>query len=79
MLRAQGLATRRPVVAMRAADGTLLEVFEWRSAAAMEAAHSHPAVLRLWKAYARVCDYVPLTQVAETAGLFASFSPVDIS
>lgn len=79
VLRGEGLATRRPAAAMRAADGTLLEVFEWRSAAAMAAAHSNPAVLRMWKKYAQVCDYVPVAHVAETASLFASFAPVSLS
>ena len=31
---------------MRAADGTIVEVFEWRSAEAIQQAHNNPAVRR---------------------------------
>ena len=45
-LRALGLATDRAPYAMRAADGTLVEVFEWASAAAIEAARQAQSLWR---------------------------------
>jgi quinol monooxygenase YgiN len=78
VLREEGLASARAAHAMRSADGTILEVFEWASPAAMEAAHTNPAVLQMWKDYAKVCDYVPLAGVLESADLFAQFAPVDL-
>src|SRR2546430_10664841 len=39
ILRKERLVTDRPPYLMRAADGTFVEVFEWKSAAAIEAAH----------------------------------------
>jgi quinol monooxygenase YgiN len=45
ILREQGLATERVPYAMRSADGTIIEVFEWKSKEAIEAAHTNPAVL----------------------------------
>lgn len=71
----QGLATRRRPIAMVARDGTLLEVFEWKSQRAIDEAHHNPAVLQMWSEYAAVCDYVPVGQIAGAAELFAGFEP----
>jgi quinol monooxygenase YgiN len=76
LLRAQGLATDRPPWVMRAADGTIVEVFEWTSQAAIDAAHANPAVAQMWKLYAEACEYIPLKDLKEAAGLFAAFEPV---
>ena len=78
ILRGQGLATARPSLAMRAKDGTIVEVFEWKSAAAIEAAHSNPVVLAMWERYAEACEYVPLTTLAECHEMFAGFEPIEL-
>ena len=44
VLREQALVTDRPGWVMRAADGTLVEVFEWLSTHSIERAHSTAAV-----------------------------------
>jgi hypothetical protein len=75
-LRRLGLATKREAVLMEARDGTLIEVFEWASAEAIQAAHGHPAVLRMWEAFGKVCDFVPVAQVPEAAQMFSEFAPV---
>ena len=62
---------------MQAKDGTLIEVFEWASQEAIQAAHTHPVVLKMWEQYSDVCDYVPLAQVSEASELFAEFAPID--
>jgi quinol monooxygenase YgiN len=77
ILRAQALVTDRVPIAMRAKDGTVVEVFEWTSAAAIEGAHKNPAVLALWERYAAVCDYVRISDLAESSDLFAGFTPLD--
>jgi quinol monooxygenase YgiN len=74
-LRAQSLVTDRPSIMMEAGDGTIIEVFEWASREAMEAAHTNPAVLQMWEEYAQVCDYVPVGQVEEASQLFSEFTP----
>jgi quinol monooxygenase YgiN len=78
ILRGQGLATERPVCAMRAADGTILEVFEWTSQAAIESAHQNPEVQKLWERYGEVCEYVPLASVKECGEMFAGFAPIEL-
>jgi hypothetical protein len=74
-LRAWGLATDRPCLTMAAADGTLVEVFEWREGA-VEAAHKDSRVLAMWEAFAAACTIVTLRELAETAEMFATFVPV---
>ncbi|HEY9104670.1 antibiotic biosynthesis monooxygenase [Chitinimonas sp.] len=76
VLRQQALITERPAQIMQAGDGTLVEVFEWRSASAIDAAHANPAVQALWAEFAAACDYVPLASLAEADQLFAEFDPL---
>ena len=76
LLRAQGLATDRPSYAMRAADGTIVEVFEWKSQAAIDSAHANAAVAKMWGQYAEACDYIPLKNLKEAGDLFAGFEPL---
>jgi hypothetical protein len=77
LLRSEGLATDRPVVAGRAADGTIVEVFEW-APGGVEKAHANPVVLKLWERYAAACEIVPLSRLDESSTMFASFTPLDL-
>jgi hypothetical protein len=76
ILRSQKLVTERESVLMVAGDGTIIEVFEWRSREAIESAHTNPVIQEMWGRYAEVCDYVPVTTVAEAAQLFSEFDPL---
>ena len=76
ILQRLGLATDRAPFVLQAADGSCVEVFEWASAAAIQAAHSHPEVHKLWAAFGAACEYVPLSQLAEAQGMFAEFAPL---
>jgi len=76
VLRGQGLATDRPSVILRAADGTLVEIFEWVSQAAIEAAHANAVVGKLWARYSECCDYVTLGDLAEAKAMFPEFELV---
>jgi quinol monooxygenase YgiN len=75
ILSARGLVTERPRYAMRAQDGTILEVFEWSSAEAIEQAHADPGVQALWKEFEAACDYVPLASLHEASHPFSEFTP----
>jgi quinol monooxygenase YgiN len=76
-LRREGLVTDRAPITMEAQDGTIVEVFEWKSAAAIEAAHTNPTVGALWGRYAEICDYIPVGRVPEAAQMFSEFTPVE--
>ena len=76
VLRRLGLATDRAPYSMRAADGTLVEVFEWTSAKAIAAAHEHPEVHAMWAAFGAACTYVKVSELTEALQLFAEFTPL---
>lgn len=78
VLQSQGLVSARPRYAMQAADGTILEVFEWASAEAISLAHENPAVQALWAEFEAACEYVPLASLAEAAHPFSEFRPLAI-
>ena len=73
VLSAENLVTDKAPYVMRAADGTVVEVFEWRSVDAISQAHNNPAVQALWGEFAAVCDYMPLANLAEAQQMFAEF------
>jgi len=69
--------TDRAPVLMRAKDGTLIEVSEWKSHEAIDAAHKNPTVLAMWDKFFAVCDCVPLNTLAEASEMFAGFEPIE--
>lgn len=77
VLRSEGLVTDRPACVMRAGNGSIIEVFEWRSAEAIRQAHDNPAVNALWEEFAAVCDYTPLASLDEARQMFAEFEAMD--
>jgi hypothetical protein len=77
VLATERFVTDRPASVMRAADGTIVEVFEWASADAMARAHAHPAVAALWAEFAQASDYAPLATLAECSAPFAEFAAIE--
>jgi quinol monooxygenase YgiN len=78
ILRQEQLATDRVAHAMKAKDGTIVEVFEWTSVDAISAAHKNPAVLAMWDRFGAACEIVKLADVPESKDMFASFEPIEI-
>ncbi len=78
-LRQEGLVTDRVPTIMRTRDGTIVEVSEWKSREAIDAAHKNPNVLAMWDKFFAACDCVPLKTLAEAEEMFAGFEPVDNS
>ena len=75
-LHSLGLVTNRPAYIMQAANGTIIEVFEWVSANAIEKAHSHPVVLEMWKKFVETCEYGTIGELEESRMMFPGFKPV---
>lgn len=75
-LSQEGLVTDRSPTIMRSVDGTVVELFEWKSGEAVDQAHTNPAVQALWARFEQVCDFVPLNDLAEARQLFAEFMPL---
>ena len=75
-LKAQNLVTDRDSIIMKAKDGTIIEVFEWKSKSAIEQAHTNPEVLKMWEKYDEVCEYIPVGKIEESSNLFSEFTPL---
>jgi hypothetical protein len=76
VLRVEDLVTDRPADVMRAADGTVVEVFERWSAEAIAKAQTTAAVQALRADFSAACDYRPLNSFGESPQLSAEFEPV---
>ncbi len=75
-LRKENLVTDRKPAIMRARDSTIVEVSEWKSQEAIDAAHKNPNVLAMWNKFFAICDCVPLNTLAEAKEMFAGFEPI---
>lgn len=75
-LRKEGLVTDRVPTIMRSRDGTIIEVSEWKSQEAIDAAHKNPNVLAMWNKFFAICDCIPLNTLAEAKEMFTGFEPV---
>ena len=76
-LQQEGLVTDRAPIIARTADGTIVEIFEWKSQEAIERAHSNPVVNDLWNRFGEVCTYEVPANIAEFKAMFAHFAPVN--
>ena len=77
-LRKLELVTDREPVFMRAKDGTIIEMFEWKSHEAIERAHQHPVVAKMWERFEQACSYCSLADIEECREPFAGFEPLTI-
>ena len=75
-LKKENLVTDRKPIIMRAKDGTIIEVSEWKSKEAIDAAHENPNVLAMWKKFFAACDSVRLKSLAEAGEMFPGFEPL---
>ena len=73
----EGLVRDKESYIMETGNGTIIEVFEWLSADAIQKAHTNPIVQQMWKEYAEVCDYIPVGNLAEAVNMFASFEALN--
>src|SRR5438874_11174770 len=75
-LRKENLVTDRVPTIMRSRDGTIIEIPEWKSREAIDAAHKNPSVLAMWNKFFAICDCIPLNTLAEANEMFAGFEPI---
>ncbi|WP_139488686.1 hypothetical protein [Brevibacillus dissolubilis] len=76
-LRRENLITDREAVKLQAADGTIIEMFEWRSVEAKDAAHTSPAVMGIWEKMMEVAEMTSLSTLAEAGRPFPTFTPIE--
>jgi hypothetical protein len=73
VLREMQLATDKESYLAKAKDGTIIEVFEWTSNGAINAAHQHPAVSDIWEKMTLVADFHPFAKLEEAQRPFPGF------
>ncbi|MEO1014136.1 MAG: antibiotic biosynthesis monooxygenase [Pseudomonadota bacterium] len=79
VLAEEGLVDETPVLAGRARDGAVIEVFIWKSQDAIDAAHENPAVKALWDEFEGACEYDVIANVAEAKEMFSPFTAIDLT
>jgi hypothetical protein len=73
-LREQRLITDRPPVVLRSgADGTYIELFEWKSAGAARQAHDNKHVTEIWEELEACADTLTLKSLKAAEQKFAHF------
>jgi len=77
VLKKENLVTGRPCHVMKSKNGSIIEVFEWKSQDAINDAHSNKNVLSLWERFEKVCVYETLSSLEESKVLFPGFEPVN--
>jgi hypothetical protein len=77
VLRAEGLATDRKPILMRSDDGSIIEIFEARSAEAIQQAAYNTKIQELWMAMGRISEFIKPTEVQEFQTLFSQFESID--
>lgn len=78
LLTAEGLAEPGRRLCGRAKDGTIVEIFVWKSPDAIEAAHKNAAIGGLWAKFGEIADFIMAKDLPETAEMFAEFEWIDI-
>jgi hypothetical protein len=79
ILASQNLIEEQNALILSASNGTILEIFRWKSKDAIAEAHRNPAVLEMWKRFEACCTYEPLSTLQECSHPFAGFEAVDIN
>jgi len=76
-LRKLGLVTGKTGYLAKSKDGTVIEVFEWVSVEAIDAAHQHPAIADIWEKMTIVADFNPMNTLPESKKPFPGFEMVN--
>lgn len=77
VLRELQLASERSNFVAKSQNGTIIEVFEWTSKDAAQAAHQHPAIIDIWEKISQVADLVPMSTLQEGEHPFAGFEIIN--
>ena len=70
--------SKTTITARMRADGTIIEVFEWKSAEAIAAAHQNPVWQAMCGRYSETCEYITLENLSESKNMFAEFEAVNL-
>jgi quinol monooxygenase YgiN len=74
-LEAENLITSREPIRAVASDGTVIEIFEWKSEQAKDAAHESPVVMKVWNEIMEIAEIKSLSSLEESKHSFPTFAP----
>jgi quinol monooxygenase YgiN len=77
-LEAEDLITSREPIRAQAADGTVIEIFEWKSEQAKDAAHESPVVMKIWNEIMEIAEIKSLSSLDEANHPFPNFTPYSV-
>ena len=77
-LRAEGLISEKDSYCLRAENGTIIEIFEWKSVTAKNQAHKNQEVMEIWNQFFDLADMVGIGSLKEAKNAFASFKSVKL-
>ncbi|WP_308637170.1 antibiotic biosynthesis monooxygenase [Paenibacillus silvisoli] len=72
-LVAEGLITEHPMLQLGAEDGTIIEIFEWKSVEAKDQAHKSPVIWPIWERMMAVAEMTSLGSLKEAHQPFPTF------
>ncbi|MEH7305153.1 putative quinol monooxygenase [Neobacillus drentensis] len=75
-LREEELISSRELLTLQAADGTIIEIAEWRSTEAIEKAHQSAKVMAVWDKIGSLAELTSLSTLAEAQQPFPNFKPL---
>ncbi|OOE12731.1 hypothetical protein [Fictibacillus arsenicus] len=73
-LEAEKLITQREPIRAIASDGTVIEIFEWRSEHAKDAAHESRNVMKVWNEIMEIAEIKSLSSLVEANHPFPNFA-----
>jgi quinol monooxygenase YgiN len=77
-LEAENLITSREPIRAVASDGTVIEIFEWKSEQAKDAAHESPVVMKVWNEIMEIAEIKSLSSLEESKHPFPNFAPYSL-
>lgn len=77
-LKREGLITELPMLQLEAEDGTVIEIFEWKSEEAMRQAHASPVIWPIWERMMAVAEMTSLGSLKEAGQPFPNFKRLEL-
>lgn len=77
-LEEEGLITSREPIRAIASDGTVIEIFEWKSEQTKDAAHESKAVMKVWNKIMEIAEIKSLSSLDEAKHPFPNFAPFSV-
>lgn len=78
ILQREKLITERIPLHLQANDGTILEIFEWKSIDAKDNAHQSSVVMEFWEKFMTVAEMASLSSLEEANQPFPNFKPINL-